>query len=549
MSELFTLNQILPNPYQPREREDPEFVEKIALSIAQQGLLQIPVGRRKNEHIELAFGHTRLAAYKWLADMQPQNSIPGDFSRMPVEVRDLTDLQMFEMVIRENIERKDLSPVEQGRAMLRYREEFGKTSAEIGVLFGLSESAVRNKMRLVDLPELVQKQLATGQITEGQARELLTVARVAGYERVVEVAGKIVAEPGLANRTMETAFEKVKGVVKMWERWRSGEARGGDDLWPLSWTWEGQRYAGWQDFQKFWKGLQYDDLKAQFEHASRYLIDQGKIFAPHNQYIENRPASRDDVQEAVNHLFSPPACTACSWYAKQESNHYCGAAACHARKCDAWSLAELERVSQETGIKIYDPHRDGEIFEVGSDDYARKDTFTKWYEARKSFLRLRLHKTGWFDNFTGCSLVQLISIGDESMALVSRIKGAKNAEAEKERIQKEEYQARQRRVGQSEAFIDQIAVPVFGNVFRPLKRGVLIILASMVFYGHEVSADDDAAHELARRLLRRQTNSETCVAGPVAVAKHLRGVAKSWGLDLPGDWLELAEKFENETVD
>ena len=69
--ELIPLAAIKPNPYQPREREDQEHVKKIALSIAEQGLLQVPVGRRVNGHVELAFGHTRLAAFKWLVDCSP----------------------------------------------------------------------------------------------------------------------------------------------------------------------------------------------------------------------------------------------------------------------------------------------------------------------------------------------------------------------------------------------------------------------------------------------------------------------------------------------
>ena len=92
---------------------------------------------------------------------------------MPVETRPLTDLEMFEMGVSENLARKDLTPVEEARAMARYRDDFGKTSAEIGRLFGLSDSTVRNKIRLLNLPEEVKEALEDGRLTEGGARNLL----------------------------------------------------------------------------------------------------------------------------------------------------------------------------------------------------------------------------------------------------------------------------------------------------------------------------------------------------------------------------------------
>lgn len=169
MEELVILDLIDPNPYQPREKEDPEHVQKIADSIAADGLMQVPVGRRVGDRVQLAFGHSRLAAFKLLA-------AKGYSAQMPVYVRDLTDEEMFRMGIGENLARKDLTPLEEARAMARYRDEFKKTSAEIGGLFGgLSDSAVRNKIRLLELPEDIQAQMAQSPISELAARELVTL--------------------------------------------------------------------------------------------------------------------------------------------------------------------------------------------------------------------------------------------------------------------------------------------------------------------------------------------------------------------------------------
>jgi ParB/RepB/Spo0J family partition protein len=171
-SELFNrlmdLDLIGPNPYQPRENEDPEHIRNLAISIAQDGLLQAPAGRWVEGRVQLAFGHSRLAAYKFLRD----TGNPG-FELMPVVIRVLSDEDMFRLAISENLQRRDLTPIEEARAMTRYRDEFGKSSMEIGGLFGLSDSAVRNKIRLLKLPQSLQDALRRRDLTEGAARALV----------------------------------------------------------------------------------------------------------------------------------------------------------------------------------------------------------------------------------------------------------------------------------------------------------------------------------------------------------------------------------------
>jgi len=181
MTTMIPISMIGPNPWQPRLAEDPQHIQDLALSIERDGLMQIPMARvaPANESAtlpdlsapyQLAFGHSRLAAYKHLHD----TGHPG-YTHLPVILRTLTDEQMFSFAISENVQRKDLTPIEAARAMLRYRDEFGKTSAEIGALFGLSESAVRNKIRLLNLPLEVQAGFASANLSEGAARALLTM--------------------------------------------------------------------------------------------------------------------------------------------------------------------------------------------------------------------------------------------------------------------------------------------------------------------------------------------------------------------------------------
>jgi ParB/RepB/Spo0J family partition protein len=168
--EYIPLDQIDPNPYSCRLSEDAEHVKKVALSIATEGLMQFPIGRRVDGRVQLAFGHTRLAAFRLLT----HTNNPG-FGLMPVILRDLDEEEMFRFGVSENLARKDLTPIEEAKAMKRYRDDFHKTSVEIGALFNLSESAVRNKIRLLDLPEDIQAGFIWGRISEGAGREILTL--------------------------------------------------------------------------------------------------------------------------------------------------------------------------------------------------------------------------------------------------------------------------------------------------------------------------------------------------------------------------------------
>jgi ParB-like chromosome segregation protein Spo0J len=196
----FDPDMIKPNPYQPREAEDPAHICKIAESIFQDGLLQIPVGRTVGGYVELAFGHTRWRAVQLLnniallglyngydltgfpvlanfvADRVSNQLAEGalqHWKSFPVIIRNLSNEEMFRLAISENVSRKDLTPLEEARSMRRYQDDFGKTSVDIGRLFGLSDSAVRNKMRLLKLPEAVQNALRNRDLTEGQARALV----------------------------------------------------------------------------------------------------------------------------------------------------------------------------------------------------------------------------------------------------------------------------------------------------------------------------------------------------------------------------------------
>jgi len=201
------LEFIIANPYQPRTSENPEHIKALAMSIGENGLMQAPAGRLVSGdangwwpvsvletfsragakaitadsnrlwddifasgcRVQLAFGHSRLAAFEFLRDTGNRG-----FERMTVNVQDIEKEQMFRWAVGENIARKNLTVLEEARAMQRYQQEFNRTSEEVGALFGVSGSTVRGKIRLLELPADIQEQVSPN-VNESAVRALLAL--------------------------------------------------------------------------------------------------------------------------------------------------------------------------------------------------------------------------------------------------------------------------------------------------------------------------------------------------------------------------------------
>jgi ParB-like chromosome segregation protein Spo0J len=267
----FEPDNVKPNPYQPRDHEDPDHICKIAESIYQDGLMQIPVGREADGYVELAFGHTRWKAFRLLHNIAMFSEYNGydlsnfpilaryvaaavankliasdryKFRSFPVIIRKLSDEEMFRLAISENISRKDLTAIEEAKAMARYRTQFGKTSVEIGALFGLGESAVRNKIRLLDLPDHLRAGLETGSMTEGAARELLILLDLPAEIRkeadrsYPEYLRPSAIEKGALNGTLA-------GTIHTWVSELA--ERYSEDLGKAQWKWSETILAGGED--------------------------------------------------------------------------------------------------------------------------------------------------------------------------------------------------------------------------------------------------------------------------------------------------------------
>lgn len=156
------VDQIVPNPHQPRMQFAHHQLEELIASIKEHGVLQpLLVSKAKNGY-ELIAGERRLRASK----------LAGR-ATVPVIVRDVKELQKVELALIENIQRSDLNPMEKAEGYRKLLQEFGLTHDEAARKLGLSRSTFSNTLRLLDLPGDMQKAVGDGKMTEGHAKLLL----------------------------------------------------------------------------------------------------------------------------------------------------------------------------------------------------------------------------------------------------------------------------------------------------------------------------------------------------------------------------------------
>jgi len=174
MITQIVLKDIESNPWQTRVGEpDEEYIKSLAYDIATNGLLQVPLGRRVGEQLQLAFGHNRLAAYKILADEDSQQDEKEGYDVMPVELRELTDAEMAQAAWSENEKRRDVSSIEKALAVQKRIEDFGWSQADAANNLGVDRSTVSNLLRLLKLPDDLRANIGKGEISERQAMALL----------------------------------------------------------------------------------------------------------------------------------------------------------------------------------------------------------------------------------------------------------------------------------------------------------------------------------------------------------------------------------------
>jgi len=194
------IKNIAANPYQPRCNFDEEKLQELAASIKEFGVVQPVVVRKKGRNYELVAGERRLRA-AGLAGL----------TKVPAIVKDYDDAKMMEIALIENIQRHDLNPIEEAQGLRRLMQEFKLTQEQTAEKVGRSRSAVTNILRLLNLPEQVQKQIINGVLTMGQAKQLLGLPKP---EQMCEVAEAIIAN-GWSSRMTEEVVRKLKEGKKL----------------------------------------------------------------------------------------------------------------------------------------------------------------------------------------------------------------------------------------------------------------------------------------------------------------------------------------------
>lgn len=194
------ISKIHPNPWQPRRQFDFKSLEDLAASIKEKGLIQpITVRYRDKDgdfEYELVTGERRLRA----ADLAGLKTVPAIVSAYD-------DRSMAEVALIENLQREDLNPIEECEAYQQLINHYGLTQEQMAAKVGKSRPYIANMLRLAELPSDVKLLLASGRLTTGQARPLLSLA---SEEEQSELAQKIVAEGLSARRVEDMAREKKK---------------------------------------------------------------------------------------------------------------------------------------------------------------------------------------------------------------------------------------------------------------------------------------------------------------------------------------------------
>ncbi len=196
---LVDINEIEPSPFQPRITFSQEEIESLAKSIKKRGVLQPVILRKIDGKYQLIAGERRWRAAK----------VAG-LERIPARVIEIDDNGALEIALVENLDRKDLNPIELARGYQLLKDKFGLTQDEIAKKIGRSRSAVANTLRLLQLHKSVQDLILEGKLTEGQARPLV------GLPEDIQVKlAKAIVEKGLNARQVEELVKKQKkGVEK-----------------------------------------------------------------------------------------------------------------------------------------------------------------------------------------------------------------------------------------------------------------------------------------------------------------------------------------------
>ncbi|MFY3792524.1 ParB/RepB/Spo0J family partition protein [Ureibacillus sp. MALMAid1270] len=175
-----SIQKLVANPYQPRKIFEDEAIKELAQSIHEHGIIQPIVVRKKGTKYEIVVGERRFRAAK-LANLD----------EVPAIVKEMTEEQMMEVAILENLQREDLTPIEEAEAYQSLIEKLNFTQEDLAKRLGKSRPHITNHIRLLQLPEVVRQMINDGALSMGHGRTLLGLKN---KRRIPEVANKVIKQ-------------------------------------------------------------------------------------------------------------------------------------------------------------------------------------------------------------------------------------------------------------------------------------------------------------------------------------------------------------------
>ena len=207
--EDLPLAEVRPNPYQPRKNFDEKKLAELAESIKENGVLQPIIVRRSVGGYEIIAGERRCRA----------SQLAGQ-ATIPAIIRQFDESQMMEVAILENLQREDLTPLEEAQAYEMLQKNLGLTQEEVSKKMGKSRPYITNYLRLLTLPQKTKGLLQRGELSMGQARTLLGLK---DKDRIDELAKRVVKE-GMPVRKVEALVAKMNECGQKQKKKNAGKS-------------------------------------------------------------------------------------------------------------------------------------------------------------------------------------------------------------------------------------------------------------------------------------------------------------------------------------
>ena len=195
---MIDLAELRSNPYQPRKIFDEQALEELANSIKEHGVFQPIIVKKSIKGYDLVAGERRVKA-----------SLMAGLTQIPAIVRDFNDTQMMEIALLENLQRENLTAIEEATAYKKLQETLGLTQEELAKRLGKSRSHITNMLGLLTLPDTIQEDISAKKITMGHAR---VISKLDDYNQQQELVDKVINE-GISVRQLEELAKETE-IIK-----------------------------------------------------------------------------------------------------------------------------------------------------------------------------------------------------------------------------------------------------------------------------------------------------------------------------------------------